>query len=344
LDKAEVLWLSQEDVIAADGLDMTATMQDVEQIFHLLADGDYVLPGKIVLNWREPPQGREEDIINVMPSYLGGCFDVAGLKTVSSFLDNPQTRQLPRASAIIVLYDTEVGLPLCIMDGTLISAMRTGAVTGVAARYLARKDTRHAGLVGAGVQNRTQLMALQAACPGLEQVEVYDIHRDRAEAFAQEMSSRLGLNVSVAASAEEAIRGAGLVVTATTTTRPIVRDGWLAPGSLYAHISGYECDYEVIRHADKVLVDDWEQVKHRMASTLAYMWRDGFFADEALYAELSQVVAGDKPGREHDGEVIIFSPIGLGLCDIAVAQRIYQTAQRTGLGQILTLWQEPLWV
>jgi ornithine cyclodeaminase len=344
VNQAEVLWLSQEDVLAADGLEMAATMRDVEGVFHLLADGDCVLPTKIVLTWREPPPGREPDIVNVMPGYLGGRFDIAGLKTVASFLDNPQTRQLPRASAMIVLYDTEVGLPLCIMDGTLISAMRTGAVTGVAAKYLARKEARRAGLVGAGVQSRTQLMALQVACPDLEQVWVADIHPQRAEAFAQEMGQRLSLHISVASSAEEAIRGSDLVVTATTTTRPIVREGWLAPGSFYAHISGYECDYDVIRHADKVLVDDWEQVKHRMASTVAYMWRDGAFTDADLYAELSQVVAGTKPGREHDGEVIIFSPIGLGLTDLAVAQRIYQAAPRAGLGQTLRLWKEPLWV
>lgn len=127
------------------------------------------------------------------------------------------------------------------------------------------------------------------------------------------MGQRLGVEVRMAAAAEEAVRDADVAVTATTTTRPIIGEGWLSPGSLYAHVSGYECEYGVIGQADKVIVDDWEQVKHRMAPTVALMWRDGLFGDGDLYAELSEVVVGQKPGRENEREVIIFSPIGLGL-------------------------------
>jgi ornithine cyclodeaminase len=340
----EVLWLSQEDVITAGGLDMAAAMEDTEEVVRLHAVGDYVLPGKLVLQWREPPPASEPDLINVMPGYLGGRLDVAGLKTIASFPRNPLAHGLPRASALILLHDTEVGLPLAIMDGTLISAMRTGAATGVAARHLAREDVTHVGLIGAGVQNRTQLMALQVALPGLQQVAIHDIRPDRAETFAAEMGHRLALEIRVASSAQEAVRDAGIVVTATTATRPIIRDGWLAPGAFYAHVSGYECEYDVIRHADKVVVDDWEQVKHRMASTLAFMWRDGIFSDGDLYAELCEVIAGRKPGREDEQEVIVFSPIGLGLLDLAVAQRIYKSARAQGVGQQVTLWDRPLWI
>jgi ornithine cyclodeaminase len=338
-----VLWLSQEDVVAAGGLDMGAAMADVEAVVRLHASGEYVLPGKIVLNWRAPPPGQEADIVNVMPGYVGGGFGVAGLKAIASFPGNPLVHGLPRASALILLYDAEVGLPLAVMDGTLISAMRTGAASGVAARYLARRDARRVGLIGAGVQNRTQLMALQVACPGLRRADVFDIHPDRAELFAAEMGAQLGMDVRVAPGAEDAVRAADIVVTATTATRPIIATGWLAPGSLYAHISGYECEYDVIRQADKVVVDDWEQVKHRMASTVAYMWRDGLFSDTDLYAELRELVAGPKPGRENDDEVIVFSPIGLGLHDLALAWRVYQTARVRGLGQRLSLWEDPLW-
>lgn len=343
-DKAEVLWLSQGDVIAAGGLDMAAAMKDVEDVFRLHASGDYVLPEKIVLKWGEPTSEDKENHVNVMPGYVGGRFDVAGLKTIASFPRNPFERGLPRASALVVLHDTEVGLPLAMMDGTLISAMRTGAATGVGVKYLAREDVTRVGLIGAGVQCRTQLMAVQIARPGIKQASIFDLHRDRAEAFAEEMSQRLGLEIGVADSAEEAVRQAEVLVTATTTAQPIVRDDWLAPGSLYAHVSGYECEYDVIRHADKVLVDDWNLVKHRMVSTVALMWRDGAFADEDVYAELGEVVSGQKPGRENDREVIIFSPIGMGLNDIAVGHRLYEAACSKGLGQKLTLWNSPVWM
>ncbi|MDY6875318.1 MAG: ornithine cyclodeaminase family protein [Chloroflexota bacterium] len=346
-EKVKVLWLSQNDVIAAGGLDMATIVNDVEEIFRLSATGDYVLPRKVSLQWEweEPPPGQQRNHLNLMSGYIGGRFNAAGFKAIASFPRNPFKQNLPRASALIVLHDTEVGLPMVVMDGTLISAMRTGAVTGVGAKYLAREDVTKVGLIGAGVQNRTQLMALRITRPGIQQALVFDIRPDRSGTFAAEMSERLGLDIHVAGSAEEVVRQAEVLVTATTNvTQPIVHDGWLAPGSFYAHVSGYECEYDVIRHADKVLVDDWDLVKNRMYSTVALMWRDGEFADDDLYAEFGEVVGSQKPGRENDREVIIFSPIGLALNDVAVASHIYETARSKGLGQKVTLWDNPLWV
>jgi len=344
--KVEVLWLCQEDVIAAGGLDMATIVGDVEEVFRLYAVRDYALPKKVSLEWGDdPPPGEQRNHVNLMPGYIGGRFNVAGLKAIASFPRNPFRHNLPRASALIVLHDVEVGLPLVVMDGTLISAMRTGAVSGVGAKYLAREDVTTVGLIGAGVQSRTQLMALRVTRPSIQQATVFDIRRDRSEAFVAEMSERLGLDIHVAASAEEVARGAEILVTATTNiAEPIVRHGWLAPGSFYAHVSGYECEYDVIRHANKVLVDDWDLVKARMYSTVAYMWRDGEFADDDLYAEFGEVVGGQKPGRENDQEVIIFSPIGLALHDVAVASRIYQTAVAKEMGQKVPLWDSPLWM
>jgi ornithine cyclodeaminase len=346
-EATQVLWLSQKDVIAAGGLDMAATLDDVEEVFRLYALGEYALPRKVSLEWvwEETPVGEQSNHLNLMSGYVGGQVNAAGFKAIASFPRNPFKWNLPRASALIILHDTQVGLPLAVMDGTLISAMRTGAVSGVGAKYLAREDATRVGLIGAGVQCRTQLMALQVTRPDIQQAAVFDIRRDRAETFAAEMGGRLGLDIRVAESAEEASRQAEILVTATTNvTRPIVHDGWLMPGTYYAHVSGYECEYDVIRHAEKVLVDDWDLVKARMYSTVAMMWRDGEFADDDLYAEFGEVVAGQKPGRENDREVIVFSPIGLALHDVAVANRIFQTAQSKGAGQRVTLWDSPLWL
>lgn len=341
--QVELLFLSQEDVIAAGGLDMAATMDDIEEVFRLHGTGDYVLPEKIVLHWAEAAPGQLENHINTMPGYIGGRFDAAGLKTIASFPGNPFQHGLPRASALVVLNDTQTGMPLAVMDGTLISAMRTGAATGVAARYLARDDARHVGLIGAGVQNRTQLMAIAVARPGIESITVFDLRRGRAKAFAAEMGAELDAAVGVAEDPELLVRRSDIIVTATTTTSPIVRHGWLQPGSFYGHIAGYECEYDVIRNAAKIVVDDWNQVKHRLYSTVALMWRDGEFGDDDLYAELGEVVSGQRPGRGTEAEVIIFSPIGMGIEDIAVAARIYRTAKDAGIGQHVLVWEEPVW-
>jgi ornithine cyclodeaminase len=344
--KIEVLWLSQEEVIAAGGLDMAAVVSDVEEAFHLFGLGDYVLPIKVSLQWEwdDPPAGEQRNHLNIMPGYVGGQLNVAGFKAIASFPRNPYNHGLPRASALIVLSDMERGVPLVVMDGTLISAMRTGAASGVGAKYLAREDATRVGLIGAGVQSRTQLMAVQVVRPNIKEVMIFDVRRERAEVFAAEMGQRLGLDIRVAAGAEEVVRQAEMLITATTTTEPIVRHGWLTPGSFYAHVSGYECEYDVIRQADKILVDQWELVKHRMYSTIALMWRDGQFSENDLYAELGEVVSGQKPGRENDQEIIIFSPIGLALHDVAVANRIYQTALGKGLGQKVILWENPIWM
>jgi ornithine cyclodeaminase len=346
-EETQALWLSQNDVITAGGLDMAATVDDVEEVFRLYGLGEYSLPRKVSLewDWEDTPEGEQSNHLNLMSGYVGGQVNAAGFKAIASFPRNPFKRNLPRASALIILHDTQVGLPLAVMDGSLISAMRTGAVSGVGAKYLAREDATRVGLIGAGVQCRTQLMALQVARPGIQQAAVFDIRRDRSEAFAGEMGERLGLEIRVADSAEEVSRQADMLVTATTNvTRPIVHHGWLEPGSYYAHVSAYECEYDVLRHADKVLVDDWDLVKARMYSTVALMWRDGEFADDDLYAEFGEVVSGQKPGRENDRERIVFSPIGLALHDVAVAHRIYQTALSQELGQRVTLWDSPMWM
>ncbi len=342
--KVEVLWLSQEEVIAAGGLDMAAAVADLEEVFRLHGLGEYVLPEKIVLDWEEPTPGELHNHINIMPGYLGGRFDVVGVKDIASFPRNPYQHGLPRASALLILQDTEVGLPLAVMDGTLISAVRTGAASGVGAKYLAREEVTRVGLIGAGVQCRTQLMAVKIARPGIREGLIFDIRRDRAEAFVEEMGRQLDVDLAIADSAEAVVRQAEVLITATTTTSPIVKYGWLAPGSFYAHVSGYEAEYDVITRADKVVVDDWNTVKHRMYSTVALMWRDDAFADGDLYAELGEIVVGRKPGRETDQEIIVFSPIGMGLHDLAVAQRIYRNAVEQELGQTVTLWEEPLWM
>ena len=345
--KVEVLWLSQEEVIAAGGLDMAAIVDDVEEVFRLFAIGDGLLPKKISLQWDwvDVPPGEQRNHLNLMPGYIGGRFNAAGLKAIASFPRNPFKHNLPRASALILLHDVELGVPLVVMDGTLISAMRTGAVTGVGAKYLAREDVTRVGFIGAGVQSRTQLMALKVTRPGLREAAIFDIRRDRAEAFVAEMGERYDMDIRIADSSEEVARQAEILVTATTNiAEPIIRHGWMAPGTLYSHVSGYECDYDVLRHADKVLVDEWELVKARMYSTVALMWRDGEFADEDIYAEFGEVVAGQKPGRETDSEIIVFSPIGLALHDVAVANSIYRSALSKGIGQKVTLWDSPVWM
>src|SRR6476661_10763222 len=169
------LYLSQEDVVAAGGLDMAAVVDVIERAFRVKADGDVRMPPKVMITWADEP-GTEEKHGRIMatPAYIGGEFDVAGLKWIPSVPQNPERNGLPRANALILLSDRATGLPLAVMDGTVVSAMRTGAVTGLAVRHLAVPDSRVACLLGAGVLAHTQRAALRSAMPELAEVRVYD--------------------------------------------------------------------------------------------------------------------------------------------------------------------------
>jgi 2,3-diaminopropionate biosynthesis protein SbnB len=338
---AELLFLSQEDTIAAGVLDMSLVVPTMEEVFRLHHQGDYVLPSKSVLRWGDKESESIRGRINSMPGWIGGDIQAVGIKWIASSPMNPFKHDLPRASAVIVLNDPGTLLPIAVMDGTAISAARTGANTGVAARYLAKPGSRALGLIGAGVQNRTQLLALKYAMPSLEDIRVYDIDLNRAQAFAQEMSLRIGSEIRVVASAYEAVCGADIFVSATVTQEPIVKADWIEPGVFYSHVGSHECEFEVINRMDKLVVDDWEEIKHRGVETLAILYSSGTIRDDSIYAELGEIVDGYKRGRERDDETIYLNTVRMGIEDVALANRVYERAMSLGLGQKLRLWSRP---
>jgi len=334
-------YLSQEQVVELGGLDMALAVDDIEEVFRLHASGDYVLPSKSVLRWggleSETTRGR----INAMPGYIGGRFGMAGIKWIASFPANIDTGR-PRGTGVTILNDPTTGFPLAVMDGTLISAVRTGAVSGVAARHLAREDVRTVGLIGAGVQGRTQLLAVAVARPGIERVLVHDVRPERARAWCEEMRRRLPLDYQLVTEPRAAIEAADILVTATTATSPIVQPGWVPPGCLYLQISGHECHPDAIREFDRIVVDNWAEMKHRAAQALVHAFDIGVITDADISAELGEIVVGEKPGRQSASERIYFSSVGMGIEDVAIATRILREADRRGVGQLLDLWRAPV--
>jgi len=339
----EFLYLSQEDVRAAGGLDMKMTLQAVERAFKLLNEGHVRIPHKIVLEL--PPGERERGRMNGLAAYIGGGWEVAGIKWTPSFPKNPYERDLPRANALIILNDTQTGMPLAVMDGTIISAMRTGATGGLGAKYLARKDSEIVGMIGLGVQARTQAMALKEVLPNLKEIRGYRRSKEKAVKDAREIEELTGIRTVAVDSARDAVVGADVVVTATMADEPIVKNAWMKEGSLFIHIGSYvEQEYDVVLNSDKIVVDDWEVVKHRKTPILARMYDEGLIKDEDIYANLDEIVAGKKPGRENDEERIFYAPIGMAHEDVAVASMVYERAKKEGMGQVLRLWTEPMWV
>ncbi|MBU0495333.1 MAG: ornithine cyclodeaminase family protein [Chloroflexi bacterium] len=329
----EFLYLSQADV-RATGIDMATAMDAVEDSFRLHHQGQAILPHKTVLDLDERERGRG----NAMPAYVAGEYEVFGIKWIAGFPKNPIRYGLPRATGLFILNDSWKGIPLAIMDCTLLSAMRTGAVTGVAARYLARPDAESVAMIGAGVQARTQLQALQIACPGLRQVRAFDVRRETADQYAAEMNRQLALDVRAVDSPEAAVRDADIIVTVTVADEPIVKDAWVKPGSLFAAVGSYqEEEFAVVQRSDKVVVDSLEAVLHRGTPVIALMIDQGLI-EPARITELGAIVCGDAPGRETPGERIFFSPIGMGTEDVCVCYKTYQLAIERGIGTRLGLF------
>jgi len=336
----DVLFLSQEDVVAAGALDMSLAISVMEEVFRLHHEKQYVLPPKCVLRWGGPETESTRGRINSMPGWIGGNIRAVGIKWIASSPQNPFKHDLPRASAVIVLNDPETLVPIALMDGTVISASRTGANTGIAAKYLAKKDSSVLGLIGAGVQNRTQLLALNHVL-NLKKLKVCDLFPERAQAFANEMSKKIAKEITVAATAYEAVKGSDIFVSATVTKEPIIKPSWIEPGVFYSHVGSHECEFETIVKMDKRVVDDWSEIKHRGVESLAIMFHAGMIKDEDVYAEIGEIIAGIKPGRESAEETIYFNTVGMGIEDIALAQRVYNNAIDLGLGKRIKLWETP---
>lgn len=329
----EFLYLSQKDV-RDTGMSMATALEAVEDALRLHHQGEVNLPYKTVLDLGERERGRG----NAMPAYVGGEYEVFGIKWIAGFPKNPAKFGLPRATGLFILNDSWKGIPLAVMDCTLLSALRTGAVTGVGARSLARPDSQVVAMIGAGVQARTQLEALRAVLPGLKELRAFDIRRETAESFAEETTARYsGLSARAVASAEEAVRGADIVVTVTVANEPIVKDAWMKRGSFFAAVGSYqEEEFEVVSNSDRIVVDGIEHVLHRETPVIALMISQGRIKRERI-SELGAIICGQAPGRSDPEQRIFFSPIGMAVEDVCLCHRVYKLAVEKGLGTRLGL-------
>ncbi len=335
--KVEFLYLSQEDV-RATGISMMDVIAAVEKVLSLHDNGQVNLPSKVILDLGERERGR----INAMPAYLGGDFDICGIKWIAGFPPNPVKFGIPRAHALLVLNDATTGVPLAIMDCTYISAMRTGAVTGVGAKYLANGDSEVVGIIGCGVQARTQIMAIKAVLPSVKLIKGYDIRKEASDQLANWASQELGIEGKSVKTAKEAVEGSDIVVTVTVADEPIVKDAWLKKGSFFAHVGSYQEEEEqVVFKSDKIVVDLWEEVLHRGTPLLAKLYKAGRMKSEKIHANIGEIIRGKKAGRTNQYERIFFSPLGLGSEDVAVGTLVYREAKKKGLGISLKLWEHP---
>jgi ornithine cyclodeaminase/alanine dehydrogenase-like protein (mu-crystallin family) len=298
-------------------------------------------------------QGRGETVIeprmHLFPRGAQGHFNVlrgatpghAGVKVVGDYVDN-HLKGLPSELALLLLMDPETGVPAAILDATAITEVRTGAVTAIGAEHLARTDARSLGHVGARGTSYWNVRLLCRVLPGLEEIRVHSRRPESREAFANRLRADLDRDVRAVDSWEECVREADVVVEASrlTEAEPLLRTAWISPGSLvipYGTVSAVELD--LLDIMDKVVVDDWGQAGVGPLGALRPHVDSGRLSEGNLYAELGQIVAGERPGRERDHETILLWHRGLSITDIALGEALLAKAHARGLGTQLAYRQ-----
>jgi len=325
MEVKRVLYLSQADVISV-GLGMAEIIELLETAFQEKGNGRVEMPPKPGIH-----PGGGDNFIHAMPAYIPAMAS-AGVKWVSGFPENHR-RDLPYISGLLILNDVETGLPISVMDCSWITAMRTAAATAVAARRLARPESAVLGVLGCGVQGRTNTEALLVDFP-LRRVMAYDVSRAAVERFAEDISSRFQLEVVPVETPRKAVSECDLVVTAGPILKhphATIRAGWMEAGA-FASLIDFDSYWhpEALKEADKFCTDDIPQLLH---------YREvGYFQDlPPIHADLGELVAAKKPGRETPAERTMACNLGLALDDMAVAPTIHKRAFESGIGSWLPL-------
>jgi len=333
----ETLLFDPDDVTAS--APMAEIIDAVEGAFGADAHGDVVMPAKSYIDL--PQHGGD---FRSMPAYIDARegktgageakgngadgWEAAGVKWVNSHPLNPDRHGLPTVMATMIYSDPETAVPLAILDGTRLTRLRTGAAAAVATRYLARADATSLGLVGAGVQSYTQLEAI-AAVREIERVVVADVDPEAVAAFVD----RYGDDYDVTGGSTAEAAACDVVSTTTPVEEPIVESVGADThvNAMGADAAGkHEIDDDVLAGASKLVIDDYEQCVH--SGEINVPWSRGLLDDDDVHAELSEVVAGERPGRQDDDGVTVFDSTGLAIQDVAAAHVVYEHARQKGIG------------
>ena len=325
MSKHKLLYLSQADVVSI-GLSMADIIGLVEKAFEEKGHGRVEMPPKPGIH-----PGGGDNFIHAMPAYIP-ALNSAGIKWVGGFPENAE-KGLPYITGLLILNDPETGIPLAVMDCQWITGMRTGAATAVAAKQLAKPESTKLGILGCGVQGLTNTEALHVLFP-IEKVFAYDVHPQAVEKFSQIVGEKLGLRVTAVSTPKEAVTGCDLIVTAGPILKQphkTIKVGWLDQGA-FASLVDFDSYWEpaAMKEVDKFCTDDLKQFE--------YYKSVGYFQDAPpIHADLGELVADLKPGRESAAERTIACNLGLALDDMAVAPTLYHRAVELGIGTWLPL-------
>ncbi|MCW4048466.1 MAG: ornithine cyclodeaminase family protein [Candidatus Bathyarchaeota archaeon] len=323
------LYLTQDEVKQV--LDMKSTLEAVEGGFKEMGNDNIEMPPRVYLHF-------DKGVLIAMPAYMPGL-NAAGTKIVTVHPSNKKDFGLPAVIARIILNSPANGVPLAIMDGTYITALRTGAAGATGIKYLSREDSEVVGVCGTGVQGRSQVMGLMEVRPKVKKIKVYDIIPEAMKAFAKEMGDMFpSVKFVTVSSAKEAAEGSDIVITCTPSPEAFIDGAWLKKG---CHVSAIGADTgakrelmtSAIEKMDKHVVDFIPQAF--VVGDFKVPKEEGIIKEEDIYAELGEIVAGKKKGRESPDEITMFKATGLAIQDVGTASKVYELAKAKGVGMTL---------
>lgn len=365
----DFLYLSEPDTIAA-GVNNAAKCVDVcEEVFSLLAQGDYLMGGPnhnshgmgIIFpketKFPNMPVAGPDRRFFAMPAYLGGRFDVCGNKWYGSNAANTK-KELPRSILTVMLNDKDTGAPLCLMSANLLSAARTGAVPGVAARYLANKDAKTAAIIGCGPINKSCMSHIMTQTKNIKKVYCFDIFEDHAKRLADWATQTLGMEGVATMDIEEALREADVVTVAASRLKPLhIKNEWIKKGAAVL-LSGPALGDEDFWTKNRIVLDHIglheAYVEEAVASGDRQNYYNGVIGgpiyrlvdDSKLpalqnFTSIGQIILGEKQGRLAGEDTFVFVACGMAVFDVGWGYELYQNALKNNIGQKLLLWDKP---
>lgn len=368
----DFLYLSEPDMLKAGVLDMKRCVQSMDDMFQVMGQKDYIMGSPSenhhgMMLWF-PEEKRSEKMpvagpdrrFMAMPAYVGGRFNVCGNKWYGSNIEN-QKKGLPRSILTVMLNDPDTGAPLALMSANLLSSTRTGAIPGVATKYLQRKGASVLGIIGTGVISRSCILAIKETMTDLAEVRAYDLFPEKAAKFAEEMGKEIGVKITPVAEMKDAVEGCDVVSVAASGLKPVeIEDAWIKPGAVIICTGAAMFSKEALLQHN-VVFDNWKMHKdwldelrddperllgvnagHPSAKLLLMVARGEVDPDHMV--SFGDVLANpEELGRKSDEDVFIFLTGGMGTEDVAWGYDVYTRAKELGLGTKLSLWEKPHW-
>lgn len=370
--KVDFLYLNEDDMIAAGVEDMKGCVEAMEEMFKLMKVGDYRMGGangnshgSMVMfpessPFPEMPVDGPDRRFMAMPAYLGGKFDMAGMKWYGSNIENRE-KGLPRSILMLILNDKDTGAPLAFMSANILSAYRTGAVPGVGFKYFAKEDATTIGIIGPGVMSKTALAAAMVVRPSLKKVKVKGRGKASLDKFIEYVKEEYpGVEAIAVDTIEEAVRDSDIVSVSTSTPTgdpslyPYIAEEWIKPGAIIESTAALRFDDDFLIHRARTVTDNimlYEAWEEEMKPNAYYTIPIPAVKVEDLIAEgkmssdqiddLGDVLLGKIPVHRKEDEIVIYSVGGMPTEDVAWGTMVYRNALENGIGTKLNLWESP---